>query len=509
MDRFVRAHLAAALVVTCITAIGSIAYFHIDEHYQVLEPTFFKLGLTEAWTLPFEYPARMRPWLQPGMYVAIGRGLGLVGVTDPFHLAAAFRLVTGLLSWASLVLFVRTTLPWIADHEAKILHVRVATMLGFLPYLFVRTSSETLAMATFTAAFAIALEGATRASETRWNVPASAPRMLGVGVLLGAAFEARFQSAFLSLGLIAWLVRIGRVSASRLAAIAAGGLATIGAGAVIDHWGYGEWVFPALTYLRTNLVDGVAALFGAEPPFAYAWMLPANVFFPIVAVLLVFAVVAWIRNPRHPLTWTCVPFFLVHNLLSHKEERFLFPMAILATALVPMAIAPSSGRPLRFSAWAWRRRRGVAARLLAAWSVAMMTLLAVWPLGWHHHVRFTRYVRRTIGDELHAHALPELDLGLPAYHGRVYDVAKSPPEEIARRLDEGTAREWLVADTPVLRTGVPSLDARTHLVWTELPGAGTPVGDAVLALVQAYDARARPPLRPITFRSLYRLDRDR
>lgn len=506
VDRFARAHLAFALAVTCITAIGSAAYFHIDEHYQVLEPAFYKLGYTDAWTLPFEFPARMRPWLQPAIYVGVGRVLRAAGVRDVFHLAIAFRLVTGLASWASLALFVETTLRWLPTREERRLHVRVATMLGFLPYLFVRTSSETLAMAAFTAAFAIALRGATPLEDRRWRVPASGARMLAAGALLGFAFEARFQSAFLSLGLVAWLLAIGRVPLARLAAASAGGVAALGVGALADRWGYGAWTFPAWTYLRTNLVEGVAALFGAEPPFAYAWLLPANVFFPIVVALLVVAVVAWIRHPRHPVTWATLPFFLVHNLLSHKEERFLFPMAILATAFVVMALGPSSGRPLRIAAWGWAHRRGALAKFLAAYGFVMMTFLAVWPLGWNHHVRFTRWVDRALGDELHAYALPDFDLGLPAYHGRVYDVVKAPPEEIARALDEGTSRRWLVADTPRLRTGVPSLDARMHLVWTELPGEGTAAGDAILRLAEAYDAHARPPLRPITFRSLYRLD---
>lgn len=511
-DRFRRAHLAAALAVTVVTAIGSYAYFHIDEHYQVLEPVFWKLGYTESWTLPFEYPARMRPWLQPALYVALARALGVVGVRDMFTLGASFRLVTGLASVGALALFLRTTVPWMKTDEERRLHVRIATLLGFLPYLYVRTSSETLAMAAFTAAFSVALEGAARdegEGARTWSVPASPRRLLLAGVLLGIAFEARFQSAFLALGLVAWLAWVGRVTRRRLEPLAAGGASMLLAGAGLDRWGYGAWTFPPWTYLRTNVLEGVAALFGDEPPFAYAWMLPANVFFPIVVALLALAVLGWIRHPRHPVTWATLPFFLVHNLLAHKEERFLFPMAILATALVTMAIGPSDGRPLRLASWLWARRWGVGAKVLVGWSFAMMVLLALWPLGWHHHVRFTRHVHALLGDELHAVALTDFDLGLPAYHGRTYDVVKAPPDEIARQLDEGTAREWLIADTPRLRTGNASLDARLHLVWTELPADGTSLGAALLSATEAYDARARPPLRPIRYRSLYRLDRSR
>ena len=40
----------------------------------------------------------------------------------------------------------------------------------------------------------------------------------------------------------------------------------------------------------------------------------------------------WLRNPRHVLSWTTLPFVLAHMAAAHKEARFLFPMAIMATA---------------------------------------------------------------------------------------------------------------------------------------------------------------------------------
>lgn len=473
-----RAYLLLSLAIVCITAVMSYAYFHIDENFQILEWTWFKLGLTEKWTLPWEHTERIRPWMQPFLYWCIAKAIGM---RDTFRLAFVFRLVTGLSCWGALVLFVGTTLPWLEDERDKRLHLRIATLLGFLPYLFVRTSSETMAMAAFTAAWAIVLHGAT---PNTWKIHPSLGRLALSGALLGLAFEARYQSAFLALGLVAWLVVVGRVRA-RLVAMIVPGLAVVGLGALVDRWGYGAWTFPAWTYVKANLFEGAAAMFGSEPPFAYLWLSPANVFFPVVIALFVLMVIAWIRNPRHPVTWATLPFFLVHNVLSHKEERFLFPMAILATSFVTMS----------------RVRAPIVGWALAAWSTVMMLLLAAWPIGWHHHVRFQRYVHDALNDELRANALPEYDLGLPAFHGRVYDIEKLPPEELARRLDAGTAREWLVADTPRLETGVPGLDSRLVLVWSEEPFAGA------YELAQRYDAIAKPPLRPLRFRAIYRLER--
>lgn len=501
--RLVRPYLLANLALTCVTAYFSYAYFHLDEYFQILEFARFKLGDVGAWTLPWEYTAQMRPWAQPYLYVLVAKGLGIFGLHDPFALAFVFRLLTGIASWGALVLFLRTTVPWLATVEEKRLHVRVATLAGFLPYLFVRTSSETASMAAFTAGWAIALAG------KREDAPLalSVPRAFVVGLLAGLAFEFRFQTFFLALGLFAWLAIVGRVGARALGAMLLGGTLVVAAAFVVDRAGYGAWVFPPLTYARTNLLEGAAAFFGADPPFAYAWMLPANLFFPVVVVLLVVTVVAWIRQPRSPLTWTTVPFFLVHNLLSHKEERFLFPMAILATGFVVMAIGPSRGRPLRISAWGWRHRRGVLAVGLTVWSTAIMLLLAFWPIGWNHHVRFQRHVYEIVGGDLHAYALPDFDLGLPAFHGPVYDVEKRSPEEIASRLDSPDARSWLITDSPSLDTGVPKLERRATLVWSEVPFFEHPaIASFFLRMANGYDAYAKAPLRPIRFRSLYRLD---
>ena len=322
-----------------------------------------------------------------------------------------------------------------------------------------------------------------------------------VGLLLGVAFEARFQSAFLAVGLLAWLVFVAREK--KTWQVLPGGVAMLGLGAIVDRWGYGEWAFPAWMYFRTNVLDGIAALFGADPPFAYLWMLPSNFFAPIVIVLLVAAAFTWARYPKHPLTWTTLPFFMVHNLLAHKEERFLFPMAILATAFVPLGFGPSGPvRWRRAAAFVWRRT--CALRVLAVWSFVFLAVLALWPVGWHHHVRFQRYVHDSIGDSFHAVALPDFDLGLPAFHARVYDVQKASAEDILETLH---GAKLLVADSPRLRSGNAELDARATLVWSELPCfRNRALTDRAMRAIDAYNAIAKPPLRPLRYRSLYRLE---
>jgi GPI mannosyltransferase 3 len=476
-----RRALAVTLLAMCVTAWFSIGYFAIDEYFQVLEPVRFALGQSESFTLPWEIRERLRPMLQPFLYFAIAKTLGL---RDPFVIGFASRLATGLACVGALALYLRTTLPWFQDEDEKRIHLRVATLTGFLPYLFVRTSSETFSLAAATAAFALLLEGSTPPA---FAIVAAPRRLVLAGLLFGVAFEARYHTAFITLAMLVWMRIVARAPWRSLAFVASGGLVALFCGALADRWGYGEWTFPAWRYFQANILEGAAAYFGSDPPFAFFWMLPANVFLPIVVALLALAVVAWWRERRHPLTWATLPFFLVHNLIGHKEERFVFPIALLATGLVTLA--------LRSSPRLWALRSGGLAKALVVVNVALMALLALHPLGWNHHVRFTRFVHDHVGDELRAHALPDFELGLPAYHGRVYDVEKSDAASIARRIDDGTAKEWLVTDLPVLP---PELRGKATLVWTELPSFVDP------SWVASYNARAKTPLRRLEYRTLWR-----
>ena len=353
-------------------------------------------------------------------------------------------------------------------------------------------------MAAMTAGWALLLEGATR-TPPGWSVPASVRRFLGCGLLLGLAFELRFQTAFAAIGIAAWLAWFGGVGARKLGWLAVGGALAVGLGTVVDRWGYGRWTFTPWNYFETNILEGAAGIFGTDLPFAYFWMLPANVFLPVLVVFLLLAVLAWIRELRHPVTWATLPLFVVHGLVPHKEERFVFPIAILSTALVTMAIRPGN----RVSDWAWERRGRWPGKVLAVANVVPMLLLAFVPFGWNHHVRFDRFIHDTIGEELHATALPEIDLHLPPFHPAIYDVDKADPEEVARRVRAGTAREYLITDRPVLATGVPEVDAAT-LVYSELPG-GPALRKRLFRWVEAYNARVQAPLRVLRFRTLYRL----
>jgi phosphatidylinositol glycan class B len=381
MDNALRRSLLLLAAVTLITAWFSTTFYFPDEHYQVLELMSYKLGVTGASELPWEFAARIRPWLQPLAYFLLAKPLTLLGMKDMFTLAFILRLATGAFSLTTLAVFARCVLATIEGEAEKRAFVRYLPLFGFLPYLFVRTSSETFSAAFIALGVGLAMgEGTVR-------------RLALAGLFCGLAFESRYQTGLMGFGVFVWLMMIGRIRLPSLAAFLGGGLVALALGALADRWGYGQWVFPPLGYVEVNLVQGVAAhRFGHEPVFAYLYLLPAQIFLAITLVLMVGMVAMWLRNSRHVLTWATLPFVLGHMAVAHKEARFLFPLAILAAAFPVLGFSPLLPRWQVFFSRLWSWRIGWRARTVTAVSLLGMVFFALYPFGVRPHIPMARYL---------------------------------------------------------------------------------------------------------------------
>ena len=347
--------MGLALAFHLIAAWFSLGHHSVDEYFQILEFLSYKRGLTPAHDLAVEFHERMRPWLQPFIYAQMIKVWEWAGVHNPFTWAWSFRLVTGLLGWAATLGLVLRSRQWFSDPRAQKFCVKASALLWFLPALHVRPSSESLGGSAFLAALALLTgENLTLVS------------CLGGGALLGLSFEARFQMGFMIAGLLAWLLLQKRIPFQKLA-LTLGGLALIFAiGRWVDRWGYGEWVLSPWRYVDYNLLRGEVNHYGQAPvwdvfrmSFTESW--------PFLGFALAIACcVAWLRHPRHPLTWSQLPFFLVHEFIAHKELRFFFPIALAGPVLLTMSLTSARsgkfvdpdhiwpGWPGRIVRWFWR-----------------------------------------------------------------------------------------------------------------------------------------------------------
>jgi len=370
--RFLARWMAFGLLLILVAAVRSVGFHNADEHFQILEFASAKLGRTPWSALPWEYSFRMRPWLQPALYTLGARGLAAVGVDDPFAWALAFRLFSGLVAWLGLVGLAICSGRWIAEPSARRLAIRALVLTYFVPYLAVRTSAESLS--TSCVVLALCLIG------LRGEVAAPGLAFL-TGVLLGLACGLRYATAVVVVSILAWLFLVGRAPARWLGWVLLGMAAALALGLVVDRWGYGEWTLAAWNYAFRNFGEDRAALeFGSLPWYGYLFVLSHGPFGPLNLLLAAFAVVAWLRHPRHLLTWATAPLALAHCAIAHKELRFLFPIAMLSPLLLALAVG---GVP-------WRRWARVLAGGVVALDLAALVALCTLPA--QPQVAFLRFV---------------------------------------------------------------------------------------------------------------------
>lgn len=331
-----RWHALGALVLA-LGALGSEGHFHADEYFQVLEFAAWKLGLRPAEGLPWEFGARLRPAFQPALVVALHKAWSWVAVPDPFVLATVLRLLSAALTWTAMVLMLRGA--FVAHPSLRTPPLEQSLFfLSFLlwPVVFngVRFSSEGWAASLFAIGFA------------RYAYATAPSRRgdLATGLLLGAAFLARYQAGVLIAGLLAWSLFVAGHRWQRWGWCAAGVMLAVGGGILLDRWFYGEWAITAVRYFTENLVEGRAATFGVEPWWYYFTQVLERAVPPFSLLYLFPPLLVFMLRWRDPLTWAVVPFLLVHLLIGHKEVRFLFPLLCLLPVLVVLGMDVARAR---------------------------------------------------------------------------------------------------------------------------------------------------------------------
>ena len=227
----------AGLCLLCLQVWQSDGYYHPDEYFQTAEFASYKLGSTPVTDLAWEFPARMRPFLQPAVYYGVIRALQAVGAFSPRAALTCFHAISALLGWGALLLLWRALAPRLPDERSRTWLLAACLFTWYLPFLTVRTSSES-----FSGSFLAIGLAAYLLLEHR---PALGAALAGLA--LGFSFDARYQVAFAVLGFGAWMAwtRWTR-RASLLApvgALALGFLLAAGLGLVFDRWGYGAWTF--------------------------------------------------------------------------------------------------------------------------------------------------------------------------------------------------------------------------------------------------------------------------
>lgn len=310
-------------------------YQHGDEHFQIMEFAAYKLNLCTYESLAWEYPAQMRPSLQPFIVFGFSEITRmLTGEIDAFLVSDCLRALSLLLGFTSLILLHRLSRIFGLHNNQAVLLAFLLGLGWFFPYLHARFSSENYSgIFLIFAVYFTFHKGLERKDFSTFDWFLS-------GLFWGLAFEFRFQIGFAALGFLGWIIFYKRLVLKPFLFLLLGGSMVLGAAAFIDRWLYNAWCFPPLNYFNEVLFK-TDSMFGSNPwydflPLSLNWL-----GLSLGAVFLILLIGAIIRNPKHPLAWMFFAFVFTHNLLDHKEMRFLFP-AIYLTPLLIAAGLPES-----------------------------------------------------------------------------------------------------------------------------------------------------------------------
>jgi phosphatidylinositol glycan class B len=245
--------------------------------------------------------------------------------------------------------------------------------------------------------------------------------------------------------------------------------------------------------------------FGREPVFAYLYLLPAQIFFAITLVLMAGMVAMWLRNARHVVTWASLPFVLAHLFIAHKEARFLFPLAILATAFPVLGFSPRLPRWRATFERLWDWRKTVAAKVVTAISVVAMVYFALYPFGVRPHMPMAEYLYHHGPGAVYSLDAPFQSY--PLYRTAGFSSKRLDAAQIPSLLDDGPV--YLISDKPVAPPLPP--DARVTLLYSEFPLARFGYGTAGAEYITGYTAFAARhrflKLLPLYWYTLYRVER--
>jgi phosphatidylinositol glycan class B len=308
--------LLASLIVQVIMCVSAIGIYHPDQHFQIVE--FSSAQLHKPFGYVWEYDALIRPSIQ--VYVFSGYRIlcGWLGMHDPFLQMTILQLLFGL---ALFVLFNALVLWYFGRGDRRILYwvLFILNFSWWIPYTRTLFSSEMLSALLFFGA--VLLYILKSESSRRWLIP------LFTGLLFSLSFYARFQTAFAILGFGCWMLFFER-KYYKLLPLIAGFIIGTGINIELDHGFYHQWVFTPYTYYKVNILEGKAASFGTSPFTVYIGELMGITFAPPISILLLFFGfrAAILKKLSDPLSLTVLFFIVGHCIVSHKEDRFLFPV---------------------------------------------------------------------------------------------------------------------------------------------------------------------------------------
>ncbi len=232
--------------------------------------------------------------------------------------------MSGLVAWFAISFFTKRLNTSIRNQNVVTIIAVILHFAFFFKFMQVRANSENWATSFFLISFAISIK----------DSKLSAKELILISLFSGVSFLLRHQLGLMVLPmclhlLISKSVKIGEWLKFILIPM----LAVLLFGLLIDSFGYNTLSYSPWNYVYQNLILGKVNNFGTHSVFAYTkWIIiKLSPFFGVPLILGFFYYLT--KKKSSIYLWTTLPFIIIHHLIGHKELRFLYPIAPLATVM--------------------------------------------------------------------------------------------------------------------------------------------------------------------------------
>ena len=243
--------------------------------------------------------------------------LNAIGITDPYTQLTILRIILGLVMFA---VFNLLAFHYFLNASRKVL-LFVLLLMNFswvLPYTRTLFSAEMMSSLFFYGTLLLY-----ESKKDKWKgfwFP------VFIGFLFCLAFYFRLQIATALLGFGIWLVFFEK-RYNHILPIAIGFVAGMLVNLYLDYGYYKEWIFTPYAYYHVNINEGRASQFGTSSFWRYIGLIilvaPAPLF---SIVLFYYGIKTFFKKYSNPIFLSTVLFIIIHSMIGHKEERFMFPI---------------------------------------------------------------------------------------------------------------------------------------------------------------------------------------
>lgn len=316
-DNRIKWILFAGLVIQVITAITQVGASSADQHFQVIEFSLDQLGQPSGFPYVWEYDHFVRPTLQVYLFSGYHLLLNGIGISDPYVQLTILRVLLGI---GMFVVFNVFAIHYFKGGGRNILlFVLLLMNLSWsLPYTRTLFCGEMMSSLFFFGTLLL-YDAKKDSCRSPW-LP------LITGFLFSLAFYFRFQIAFGMVGFGIWFL-FSEKRYNHILPMAAGFIIGVVLNSWLDYNYYKEWVITPYAYFHANINEGRAAGFGTSSFTRYIALIIGVAPAPLISVVfLYYSIKTFFRQLLNPVFLSVIIFVVMHSLVGHKEERFLFPI---------------------------------------------------------------------------------------------------------------------------------------------------------------------------------------